>query len=54
MFENVNNVLTGPFDKENLIKTLKFIESNKELKEKTKWINFSKGYCLSLYDETDP
>ncbi len=48
----VNNVLTGPFDKENLIKTLKFIESNKELKEKTKWINFSKGYCLSLYDET--
>ncbi len=54
MFENVNNVLTGPFDKENLIKTLKFIESNKELKEKTKWINFSKGYCMSLWDETDP
>ncbi len=54
VFENVNNVLTGPFDKENLIKTLKFIESNKELKEKTKWINFSKGYCLSLWDETDP
>ncbi len=54
VFENVNNVLTAPFDKENLIKTLKFIENNAELKEKNKWITFSKGYCLSLYDESDP
>ena len=54
LFNNVNNVLTGPFDKENLIKTLKFIDGNKELKEKIKWINFSKGYCLSLWDESDP
>lgn len=54
VFDSVNNVLTGPFDKENLIKTLKFIDGNKELKEKNKWINFSKGYCLSLWDESDP
>ncbi len=54
LFDSVNNILTAPFDKENLIKTLKFIDGNKELKGKIKWINFSKGYCLSLWDETDP
>jgi hypothetical protein len=53
IFENVNNVLTEPFDKNKLEKTIKFIESNDELKKKTKWINWAKNYCNNLWSESD-
>ncbi len=48
IFDIVNSLLTDPFEKENLIKTLKFIQTHEELNQKNKWITMSKNYCLSL------
>jgi hypothetical protein len=53
IFENVNTVITDPFEEDKIYKTIKFIENNEELRKKSNWINWSKNYCLSLWDEND-
>ncbi len=53
IFENVNSVLTEPFDKNNIDKTIKFIRNNEELKKKYKWIDWSKNYCINLFRDND-
>ena len=52
IFNNVNNMLTEPFEKENIDKTIKFIQANPK-KFNEKWIKVSKTYLNSLYDEDD-
>ncbi len=53
IFDNVNTMLTEPFEKDKIIKTLEFIENNAELKKNSKFINISKNYCESLWDDDD-
>ncbi len=53
IFENVNTVLTEPFDKNNIDKTIKFIRNNEELKKKYQWIDWSKNYCKNLFKDTE-
>ncbi len=53
IFENVNTALIEPFDKDNIDKTIKFIRNNEELKNKYKWIDWSKNYCRNLFKDTD-
>ena len=45
-------MLTDPFDKENINKTIEFIKSNPK-KFNEKWIKISNTYLKSLYDEDD-
>lgn len=53
IFDNVNTMLTEPFEKDKLLKTIQFIQNNEDLKTKSTWINYSKNYLLSLWDEND-
>ncbi len=53
IFDKVNNILTEPFDKDKLNKTIQFIQSNKQFREKSDTIKYSKNYLLSLWDEND-
>ncbi len=53
IFENANTVLTEPFDKHNIDKTIKFIKNNEEFKKKYQWIDWSKNYCVNLFKDTD-
>ncbi len=53
IFNKVHNVLTDPFEKDNIHKTIEFIQSNPFLKKSKKFIDFSKNYLDSLYDEND-
>ncbi len=53
IFDNVNTMLTEPFEKDKLLKTIQFIQNNEDFKTKNTWINYSKNYLLSLWDEND-
>ena len=52
IFDNVHNMLTDPFEKENINKTIEFIKTNSK-KFNEKWIKISNIYLKSLYDEDD-
>lgn len=52
IFDNVHNMLTDPFEEENIEKTTKFIKDNPK-KFNQKWIKISNTYLKSLYDEDD-
>ncbi len=52
IFDNVHNVLTEPFEKENIHKTIEFIQKNPK-KFNKKWIDYSIIYLNNLYDEDD-
>ena len=52
IFDNIHNMLTDPFDKENINKTIEFIKANPK-KYNEKWIKISNTYLKSLYDEDD-
>ena len=52
IFDNLHNMLTDPFEKENINKTIEFIKTNPK-KFNEKWIRISNTYLKSLYDEDD-
>jgi hypothetical protein len=52
IFDNIHNMLTDPFDKENINKTIEFIKKYPK-KFNEKWIKISNTYLKSLYDEDD-
>ena len=52
IFDNVHNMLTDPFEKENINKTIEFIKKNQK-KFNEKWIKISNVYLKSLYDDDD-
>ena len=52
IFDNIHNMLTDPFEKENINKTIEFIKTNPK-KFNEKWIKISNTYLKSLYDEDD-
>jgi hypothetical protein len=52
IFDNMHNMLTEPFEKENINKTIEFIKTNPK-KFNEKWIKISNTYLKSLYDEDD-
>ena len=52
IFDNVHNMLTDPFEKENITKTIEFIKKNQK-KFNEKWIKISNVYLKSLYDDDD-
>ncbi len=52
IFDNVHTLLTDPFEKENINKTIEFIRANPK-KFNEKWIKLSNTYLQSLYDEDD-
>ncbi len=52
IFDNVHNILTEPFEKENIHKTIEFIQKNPK-KFNKKWIDYSIMYLNNLYDEDD-
>ena len=52
IFDNVHNMLTDPFEKENINKTIEFIKTNQK-KFNEKWIKISNVYLKSLYDDDD-
>ncbi len=53
IFDNVNSMLTKPFEKDKMLKTIEFIENNPKLKKNSKFIKYSKNYCESLFDDND-
>ncbi len=52
IFDNVHNVLTDPFEKENIEKTTAFIKANPK-KFNPQFIKVANHYLKSLYDEDD-
>ncbi len=52
IFDNVHNMLTDPFEQENIEKTTEFIKSNPK-KFNSTWIRVARQYLKSLYDEED-
>ncbi len=52
IFDNLHMLLTDPFEKENINKTIEFIKANPK-KFNEKWIKLSNIYLQSLYDEED-
>jgi cell division protein ZapA len=52
IFDSIHNVLTDPFEKERINKTIEFIKANPK-KFNEKWIKISNTYLKSLYDEDD-
>jgi hypothetical protein len=52
IFDNIHNMLTDPFEKEHINKTIEFIKANPK-KYNEKWIKVSNTYLKSLYDEDD-
>ena len=52
IFDNIHNMLTDPFEKEHINKTIEFIKANPK-KYNEKWIKVSNTYLKSLYDEED-
>ena len=52
IFDNMHNMLTEPFEKENINKTIEFIKKYPK-KFNEKWIKISNTYLKSLYDEDD-
>ncbi len=52
IFDKVQNVLTEPFEGDQLEKTIQFIKDNPH-KFNRKWIDYSKRYLDNLYDEDD-
>jgi hypothetical protein len=53
LFENTNSLITDPFDRPELEKTLKFINENKKYQTKINTILESKTFAKSLFDESD-
>ncbi len=53
LFENTNSLITDPFDRPELEKTLKFIRENKKYESKINTIIESKNFAKSLFDETE-
>lgn len=53
LFENTNSLITDPFDRPELEKTLKFIKENKKYESKINTIIESKNFAKSLFDETE-
>ncbi len=53
IFENTNSLLTDPFDRVEIEKTIEFIRKNKKYSEKYNTILKCKNYALSLFDESD-
>ncbi len=52
IFDSLHTLLTDPFEKENINKTIEFIKANpKRFNEK--WIKLSNTWLQSLYDEED-
>lgn len=52
IFDNVHNVLTDPFEKENIEKTTAFIKANPK-KYNPQFIKVANHYLKSLYDDDD-
>ncbi len=52
VFDNIFNMLTDPFEKENILKTTEFIKANPK-KFNSTFIKVSNTYLKSLYDEDD-
>ncbi len=52
IFDNVHNVLTDPFEKENIEKTTAFIKANPK-KYNPQFIKVANHYLKSLYDDED-
>jgi len=52
IFDNLHILLTDPFEKENINKTIEFIRANPK-KFNEKWIKISNAYLKNLYDEDD-
>ena len=52
IFDSIHNVLTDPFEKDRINKTIEFIKANPK-KFNEKWIKISNTYLKSLYDEDD-
>ncbi len=52
IFDNLHTLLTDPFEKENINKTIEFIRANPK-KFNEKWIKISNTYLKNLYDEDD-
>ncbi len=52
IFDNVHNMLTEPFEQENIEKTTEFIKANPK-KFNATWIRVARQYLKSLYDEED-
>ena len=52
IFDGIHNILTDPFEKERINKTIEFIKANPK-KFNEKWIKISNTYLKSLYDEDD-
>ena len=52
IFDGIHNILTDPFEKERINKTIEFIKVNPK-KFNEKWIKISNTYLKSLYDEDD-
>ncbi len=53
VFENVNSTIVEPFEEENIISTIKYIDKNEELRSKAQWINWGKNFCCKLFNEDD-
>ncbi len=53
LFENTNSLLTDPFDKPELEKTLKYIKDNVKYQNRINTILDNKTFAKSLFDESD-
>ncbi len=53
LFENTNSLLTDPFDRPELEKTLKFINDNKKYQTRINTILENKTFAKSLFDEAE-
>jgi len=53
IFEKVQGILTEPFEKDKIEKTIQFIKTSSKFKNKEKWIKYANSYLNKLYDEED-